>query len=403
MRTTVIQAVGALLILVAVVSAQEQPPELKKTPSVSGPANTQPLALEIHYIPTLPPAYLKIEGAEVKPQWIWFSRFSTMPGWQLPQGAQRINAVRVTSKWNSETAEVRVTLLRGLKFYDEEEEVSSYKTGLNDPRVITELASYGIEPFKITLISPKPATPPPPGLENRTSSIEIVKVEGESLPLPAYRVTFRNLSSKNLVALRLHDYRGGLGPGSVMFQGEDGRPLIESNGTLTKLISANLTEKIGDSYAPGAGAFHTLIVNTAVFNDGTFEGDLESACMYEQFVFGRKAWLKSVLKLIEEQLTNSNDPEAPAQLKQKISALRYVRTDVDRLLGSVVSPQCTSPAGYVEGVFSGENRKLINDLEIITTTRPKPLVTFGAWLESTRQRFRQWLGNLNEFPTPRPQ
>jgi hypothetical protein len=205
------------------------------------------------------------------------------------------------------------------------------------------------------------------------------------------------------VALRLHDYRGGLGPGSVMFQGEDGRPLIESNGTLTKLISANLTEKIGDSYAPGAGAFHTLIVNTAVFNDGTFEGDLESACMYEQFVFGRKAWLKSVLKLIEEQLTNSNDPEAPAQLKQKISALRYVRTDVDRLLGSVVSPQCTSPAGYVEGVFSGENRKLINDLEIITTTRPKPLVTFGAWLESTRQRFRQWLGNLNEFPTPRPQ
>jgi len=183
-RTTVIQAVGALLILVAVVSAQEQPPELKKTPSVSGPANTQPLALEIQYIPTLPPAYLKIEGAEVKPQWIWFSRLSTMPGWQLPQGAQRINAVRVTSKWNSETAEVRVTLLRGLKFYDEEEEVSSYKTGLNDPRVITELASYGIEPFKITLISPKPAAPPPPGLENRTSSIEIVKVESESLPLP---------------------------------------------------------------------------------------------------------------------------------------------------------------------------------------------------------------------------
>jgi hypothetical protein len=47
-----------------------------------------------------------------------------MPGWQLPQGAQQINAVRVTSKWNGETAVVRVTLLRGVKFYDEEEEVS---------------------------------------------------------------------------------------------------------------------------------------------------------------------------------------------------------------------------------------------------------------------------------------
>ena len=392
----------AVVVFASTLFAQD-PPALKPTPDQPGKQNALPLALEIHYIPTLPPAYLKIEGAEVKPHWIWFGRFSTLPGWQLPQGAERINAVRVTAQWNGETAEVRVTLLRGLKFYDEEKEVSSYKTGLNEPKVINELASYGIDPFKITLISPKPAAPPPPGLENRTSSIEIVKVEGESLPLPAYRVTFRNLSSKNLVALRLHDYRGGRGPGSVMFQGEDGRPLIESNGTLTKLISANLTEKIGDSYAPGAGAFHTLIVNTAVFNDGTFEGDLESACMYEQFVFGRKAWLKSVLKVIEEQLTNSNDPEAPAQLNQKINALRYARTDLDRLLGSVVSPQCASPAGYVEGVFSGENRKLINDLEIITTTRPKPMVTFGAWLESTKQRYRQWLGNLNEFPTPRPQ
>ena len=401
MRTRVIQATCAIFTFALIVSAQEQPPALKATPSTTANKSTPPLALEIFYNPTLPPAYLRIEGVDVKPHWIWVTRFLTLPGWQLPAGEQRINAVRITSQWNGETAEVQVTLLRGVNFYDKEEVVTSYQTGLDEPRVISKLESHGIQPFKITLVSPKGVAPPPPSLENRTMSVEVLKIETEGLPLPAYRVTFRNLSAKNLVALKLMDYRGGQGPGSVFFQGEDGRPLILSNGTLTKHISAYLPEKKGETYTPGAGGAHALIISTAVFTDGTFEGDLQSACMYEQFVFGRKAWLKRALQIFEEQLSQSDDSQAPQQLKQRINSLKHAGTQAERLLSSVVSSQCSRPAAFVERTFAAENLKVINDLDVIITTRPKPSIVFREWLESTRQRYRLWLNNLNEFPAPR--
>src|SRR5687768_2433268 len=190
MKTRVTLAACAFLAFAAVAPAQEQRPALKPASSTAAKQTTPPLALEIFYNSTLAPAYLMIEGTDVKPHWIWITRFSTLPGWQLPQGPQRINAVRVTSQWNGETAEVRVTLLRGVNFYDEEEEVTSYQAGLGEPTVISKLESYGINRFKITLISPKIAVPPPPGLENRTLSVEFAKIESEGLPLPAYRATF---------------------------------------------------------------------------------------------------------------------------------------------------------------------------------------------------------------------
>ena len=317
------------------------------------------------------------------------------------QGPQRINAVRVTSQWNGETAEVRVTLLRGVNFYDEEEEVTSYQTGLGEPTVISKLESYGIHRFKITLISPKTAVPPPPSLENRTLSVEFAKIESEGLPLPAYRATFRNLSAKKLAALKLLAYRGGRGPGTMLFQGEDGRPLIESNEMVSRRISIDLAEKIGESYTPGAPAANLIIISSAVFTDGTFEGDAEPACSYEKLVFGRKAWLKSALKIIDEHLSQPEDPQGAQQLKEKIRALRYARTGVESVMRSAVAAQCPSPTAFAESTFSALNLQLISDLDTLTKTRPKPLVTFGAWLESTRQRYRQWLNNLNEFPAPR--
>src|SRR5687767_2276118 len=98
MRTRVILAAVAVLAFTRIASAQEQRPALKPTSSTAAKQTTPPLALEIFYNSTLAPAYLMIEGADVKPHWIWITRFSTLPGWQLPQGPQRINAVRVTSQ-----------------------------------------------------------------------------------------------------------------------------------------------------------------------------------------------------------------------------------------------------------------------------------------------------------------
>ena len=389
----------AVVVFGSSIFAQD-PPTLKPTPSLpSKQIAPPPLALEILYNSTLPPAYLMIEGADVKPHWIWFTRFSTVPGALLPAGPERINAVRVTSHWNGETADVRVTLLRGPRM-DQEELVTTYRSGVDQLTTINKLEAYGIEPFKIKLVSPKADPPPPPNLENRTASIQIIKIQPEGSPLPAYRATFRNLSGKNVAALMVNLYRDGSPGPSAFFQGEEGRPLIESNQALEEYLPATVTQGSGSSHAPGAATANSIAVTSAVFTDGTFEGDLAPACMYEKIVFARKAWLKAVLKIIDEQLAQPYDAAAAQRMKEQLTQLRYLQPPSDGQLKSAVSSDCSAPSGLA-GVGFGLTPSLIHDLDVVVTTRPKPFVPFRQWLASTRERYQQWLSNLEKFPAPR--
>ena len=398
MATRFLLTACAVVVLSSTVFAQD-PPSLKPTPTQPDKQITPPLALEIHYNSTLPPTYLMIEGADVKPHWMWSMRFSTVPGAVLPEGPQLIKAVRVTSQWNGETADVRVTLLRSPQM-DQEELVTSYRSGVEQWTTINKLEDYGIEPFKIKLVSPKADPPPQPNLENRTASIQVTQIQPEGIPLPAYRATFRNSSTKNVAALMVYLYRVGAPEQSSLFQGEEGRPLIESNRVREEYLPATLAQRNGSSYSPGAAPGYSIAVSSAVFTDGTFEGDLGPACSYEKIVFGRKAWLKAVLNVVDQQLAEADDAGAPQRMKERLGQLRYQRSPSDQQLKSAVSADCLSPSGSAELTF-GMTTLLLRDLEVVVTTRPKPFVTFRDWLVSTRERYRRWLSNLETFPAPR--
>ena len=398
MTTRCFMIACAVVVLASTLFAQD-PPALKPTPSQPGKQIAPPLALEIHYNSTLPPAYLMIEGVDVKPHWIWFTRFSTVPGALLPEGAQRITGVRVMSHWNGETADVRVSLLRG-PHKEKEELVTAYRSGIDQLATINKLESFGIEPFKIKLVSSKADPPPPPNLENRTASIQVTQIQSEGIPLPAYRATFRNISAKNVAALMVYLYRVGAPEQTSFFQGEAGRPLIESNRALEEYLPATLPEKNGSSYSPSAAPGYSIAVSSAVFTDGTFEGDFGPACSYERIVFGRKAWLKGVLNVINQALAEPDDAGAAQRMKERLTQLRYQRNPSDQQLKSAVSTYCPSPTGSAESAF-GLTPLLLRDLEVVVTTRPKPYVPFRSWLVSTRERYRQWLKNLDTFPAPR--
>lgn len=401
MRTRVSLPACAILIFASLVCAQEQTPSLKNAPAKSSVESAPPLALEIHYNSSLNPAFLMVQGADVNPHWIWFTRFSKLPGFDALSGPTRINAVRVTSYWNGETAEVKVTLLRGIHMADEEEIVTTYKTRLDEPATITKLESYGIEPFKITLVMPKTAAPPPPNLDNRTTSVQIVKVDTEGVPLPAYRPTLRNTSNKDIAALQMDVTLDGRPGPSSFRQGDDGAALIPSNQVREEYINAFVPEKERGSFTPAPTQANVLIVSGVVFTDGTFEGDVGRACMYESFVYGRTMWLREALKIIDEALTDPDDTKAAQELIKGVQAIRYISSNTDRRLQSAVSPRCPSPTWTAPSTFAGLNNSFINEVGSVVTTRAKPLITLKVWLEATRKRYRQWLQNLEVFPSPR--
>src|ERR1044072_442493 len=140
----------ALLVVIsstALVTAQQQKTSLQPS---SNQKTTEPptrLLLEINYNPSIPPAYSTVNGPEATPKWIWVTRFIQIPGIKID--GPPIQAVKLESQFNGETADVRVTLLRGSeKGFDQEDLVGVYHVGVNGPRDIKERRAHGVQPFR---------------------------------------------------------------------------------------------------------------------------------------------------------------------------------------------------------------------------------------------------------------
>jgi hypothetical protein len=366
-----------------VTSAQQQQPPLKSSVSANAEAPTK-LLLEIVFNPELPPSYLTVNGS------VWMTRFVRLSS---APSQPALRAVKLTSKFNGETAAVRVTLLRGA--FDQEDLVGVYQVGVGEKKTLNDLRAVGVEPFNITLVNTVPPLPPPPSFENRTKSIEIVSVLSEHLPMPAYQVTFRNLSDKNVLALRVDVFRDGRPGTMALVQGVEGRPAIEVGGVIERYMPVEIAQRTATGYAPGTAAANTIVIRTAVFADMSFEGEPESACLFESFLMERRVWLRTVLALLNRELAkpgNEDQIEAARQFKEKFAALNYEFSESERNRASAVSTVCAKPFDKVRtGMLKLQLLRELDDL--ITTPRASP-VNFRLWLETRRAHYIAWLVRL---------
>jgi hypothetical protein len=383
----------SLLIFITALLLIGQEPSLKPaTPQ----RRTEPptlLSLEVKYNPTQPPAYISVRGPETKPRWIWVTRFVRLPG-VAPADPMPIHAVRFETQFNGETADVKVTLLRGRgEGFEREDKVGSYHLGLNEQISVTELRSFGIEPATLTLINTVPPLPPAPGFENQTKSIDIVSVTSTNIPLPAYKLAVRNLSQKPVHALKVDVISDGRPRLLSFWQGEIGKPLIEPGGVYERALQVVVPQKTQTAYEPGTATENVIYIRAVVFEDLTFEGDEEAACRYETFVVGRRLWLKRVLPFMDQEL--AHQALAPAAFKQKFEALTYELEPHERTEKSAVSAKCPNPDSRVDVSTQTLKLELLRELDQIITTRPAPPINFRAWLEGKRSDYRGWLARLN--------
>lgn len=391
MKRILMLAAIAVVAPWSVIQAQQQEPKLKRSVSPRTPEVRKHLLLEIDYIPELSPAYSNVGAPDERPKWIWFGRFQRIPGREPEPGRLPILAVKLESQFNGETADVRLTLYRGVKGFEKEDLVGVYQVGLNEEKTLSELAEFGIEPFIIKLIEPLPPNPLPPGVNNLTTSIQVVKVESHNLPRPAYRITFQNLSSKSLSALSVSLTTNGQQGVSTMFQGEEGRTLIEPSGVSEQYLMVTMRERL-ETATPSSNIIN---IRSAVFRDFSFEGDFQSACKFETFVMARRQWLRRVIALLDETTMVGSDHIAAAKhFKERVLALNFEFTESEKNRRSVNSPRCPNPA---EAAFIGTKAlslQLLRDLDRIIETRPAPPVNFQSWLVERRDRYHAWLSRL---------
>ena len=387
-----------LLVVVSsssLVTAQQQERALQPSNTRNVEEAPTKMLLEVNFNPAMPPAYSTVNGPQVKAKWIWLTKFVRIPGIKI--AGPTIQAVKLESQFNGETADVRVTLYRGEKDFDQEDLVGVYHVGVNEQKIIKDLSAYGVEPFRIKLLNTVPPLPPPPTFENLTQTIDVASVRSENKPQPAYVVTFRNASDKYLLALRIDTKVDGNLVTTGLFQLEDGRPIIEPGGTGEHWVRVIKAQKnaAGD-YEPGTETANTVVIRSAVFADMSFEGEVETACLVESMIMGRRVWLKQVLPFLEQEMQRpiSDHIEAARQFKERFSALNYEFSESERTRASSVSPLCKNPIEIAKMAPTALKLMLLRDLDEIITKRPSPPINFKTWLEARHAYYKAWLARL---------
>jgi hypothetical protein len=192
------------------------------------PSTLTGIALEVTYLAGQAPTYQTVPWASAPRGWVWYGRFGRVAGWQLPAGAQPIQAVRIVPFLDEEAVRITVSVLRGEKFHDTEDQVASYSVRENERVTLTALKDFGIEPFEIRVVRVAPQTSELPTIVNNTKSLEVIGIEPLISTFPLYKLTLHNLSNKNISALRINVALEGRTRQSGMPQGDYGEPLIKA-------------------------------------------------------------------------------------------------------------------------------------------------------------------------------
>ncbi|HKO42744.1 MAG TPA: hypothetical protein VJU84_05615 [Pyrinomonadaceae bacterium] len=365
------------------------------------------LALEITYFKTLPPAYSPVAGSCCKPGGAWYALFGRIPADASQPASLPVQAVDVRSKVEGEFVRVLVSVFLGDRFHETKEEVATYELKENEGVRAVGLTKFGVEPFDIKVVRVNPNLSYTPSVLIKAPSISVVGIELKNTTLPSYKLTLHNTSNKNVVAIAVNVLADNKVRASSLPQGIQGRILIEAGGTEELTVNAAYqAQKTTQGYRPEPQPNQEIVINSVVFDDGSFEGDAQMAATFTAFVAGRKIQTAKLIALMDSTLkeTNLNVPAALEKLKTQAellstdaepSVIDQLRSSFPRLTISESNRLKTSvdvalqgvKFDFVQSVKEFEKRNTSNDRD------------FRAWLTATKSLYERWLSRLSSGST----
>ena len=376
-----------------------------KVMAQQNPSPPTRLALEVTFYPGRNPAYSTVPGPDSKPSGAWYAMFARTPSWQPPAGAEPIEAVRVISRVEGDAVAVTVSTLSGKKALENEQRVGTYLIRETEKISIDDLKRFGIEPFQIKLIRVNPNVPAvPPVILKGVESVVVLNSMAKETTLPSYRIILRNQSSKNIVGLGVDVVVGGKVQLSSRPRGIDGHPLIPAGKEYWLTVSApNRAQPTADGYTPTSPSDQQIQIKTAVFDDGTFEGDAAMAAAVMGYRAGEKMVLARLIPLLESAL-NSPNTDVTEALKNLESQVSAVGSDADPHMVQTLTAEFPQAS-------DARRREIKATMEVTATTIKSDLLKqihtleneggpassvdlYRTWLTKTKERYEKWLSRM---------
>ena len=390
---TVTLAIGML----AIATVQGQKP-IGNGQELSPPPTN--LVVEVYYYPKEAPAYMVVSPANLPPGGSWFARFARVPGWQVPMGGSPVTAVDIKTLLVGDTVRVSISVFMG-KLHDELKSVAVVSLREGEKVRIPELARFGVEPFDVALVRVAPANPNLPQFVSKAPSIELVTIEANLSTLPSHRLVLRNASSRNVRAIMVRTLQSKSIQTTRLPQGKEGAPLIPAGGT-AEIIQRSITRATPSpgGYKPVTLENQTIEISTAIFDDGSFEGEAETAVRYLSFLKGQKAQLARVVALFQEA-SESREADPTSRLESLRTGVAQLKTDADpTVLQELLSdfPGLTKKGELKDGMESEMHhirKDVLNDIDRFQAQHQTvDSNSLQTWLVAEHQRFANWLSRL---------
>jgi hypothetical protein len=349
------------------------------------------LALQVVYFEGAPTAFqLVSRGPEMA--WSWFGHFRTIPRPAATAQAPPVQAVKVSSRAEGAGVRIVVTVFMGEQHFDREEPVGTYAAGVGEEVVVRELERFGVAPFRITprRVGLNPAAPPV--VVNKTQSIEAAVAGFEGVTA---KLSLRNLSAKRVQAVEYRETREGRTVWTRFATEGEGRPLIEPGGEYAYGIPRARRGQVSPDglYIPEAP--ESILIASAVFEDGTYEGEALTAARLAAKYEGERLQLARSLPLLRQAAAQ---PGAAARLRAQVGALGIEAPPaaVESILKRY--PGLDAPGrDFVKVVMEVSLHVLRQELLDELAGLEKEAAgggRLGGWLAAKREKFEGWLSRL---------
>ncbi len=376
----------------------------QQTPS----STSKPAATEKQSEPERPLLALEVTSFNVKPtyspvgSWFWSPLFPRLESWQPPAGSTPVRAVKVASSIKEGVIQISVSVLVGARYLDREDLVATYRAREGETVTVKELTPFGVRPFEIKVVKVLPSSALLPSVTNKTNSIVVANIEPGKTPFPSFNLSVQNISNKSVRSLMMNTLTTNGGRLSFMPHNQDDTPLIES-GAIYQIKSGHVG---GGKMTTGGllpNAPQTFVILTALFMDGTYEGDVEPAAEMKAILFGRKIQIKSVLALLNNTL-EASDLKAETfieDFKTQIATLdeNLNQPALDELLAEFPTLNQKSRNEFRGSVSFGlhsTKNDLLKDLKTFEQAHaPRPSIKdFQTWLAETRESYEKRIARL---------
>ena len=362
------------------------------------PASSTGLALEVHFYPNEPPAFQKIY--KTPSGGAWYSRFHQIK----PTGPNDlpVNAVDIKPALTDSGVSITVSVLFG-ELHEQQKQIGVYTVHEGEKFKIEQLAQYGIDPFIISVVDFSPAVLDVPEFISKAPSIDYIGIQPAPATTPAFRVAVRNLSSKSVRAIEVRVLKGATPKLAFLPQGKEGAALIAPGNAFefdARVATQPTPTSTGYSQVTLPG--QVIEVVTAIFEDGSFEGEAQPALTFAASLRGEKIELARVIDLFQRAI-DDNQSDAATRIETLKKNLALLNLEADPALAQQIMAEFGRPVnrkpeeikGAIEVGMRTISMHALNVVKQFQLRNPNPQAAESSrWLTTVNNRYNDWLRRL---------